>query len=337
MAKGLYNLLTDANDADAAGIIADINEFGSLAEYLAFGEEKFNHPGLPQLFSKFMADKGIDISGYGRKSITPETLANYDLVVNIADRAQTPDWLRGDNVIWWEVGDPGRKIGGDEDVLLDALLGARDEIEKRVKKLIETERAGDDFHELDDNIDEWRNGRWRINGQRGVVVFFVTDEVRKYNWPAHLLDMDLKDRFHISLVMGAFGPDLVEPLSRICEEVEDRLVENPPRLTGEFRLVKKGDAETIIAQVEFPVVEIWLEKVSTILPNALLCPPHVTLYLNKFATPIAIMPEGFVRMSPALPPLMTYFDETHELDAETLTTLRNVWEEKANQTAKSFK
>ena len=77
--------------------------------------------------------------------MTPDLMSQYDLVVNIAERGQTPDWLRGKNVIWWDIPDlmPG-----------DAVDKAFQEIEKRVKELIKLEKSGGDFHTLDDNIDE---------------------------------------------------------------------------------------------------------------------------------------------------------------------------------------
>jgi hypothetical protein len=51
-------------------------------------------------------------------------------------------------VIWWNVKDPG-KTKAVEDWLL-----AQKEIEWRVKRLVEIEKSGGDFHDLDDDIDK---------------------------------------------------------------------------------------------------------------------------------------------------------------------------------------
>ena len=74
----------------------------------------------------------------------------YDLVVNLAERDQTPDWLHGDKVIWWDIVDPSKEK--DFDKRLAQSRTVLDLVKARVEKLIEVEKAGGDFHELDDNI-----------------------------------------------------------------------------------------------------------------------------------------------------------------------------------------
>jgi hypothetical protein len=54
-------------------------------------------------------------------------------------------------VIWWDIKDPG--LVKDDAAKLKAANAALDEITKRVEKLIEIEKTGGDFHELDDGID----------------------------------------------------------------------------------------------------------------------------------------------------------------------------------------
>lgn len=86
---------------------------------------------------------------FKRMQLTPEMLAHYDVVVNIADRDQTPDWLRGDNVIWWNIPDLGIEYANEENVQRNFEL-----IAAKVHALIDLEKSGGDTHGLDDNIDE---------------------------------------------------------------------------------------------------------------------------------------------------------------------------------------
>lgn len=80
--------------------------------------------------------------------MTSDLISRHDLVVNIAERWQTPDWLRGENVIWWDVPDLLPGDSGDSTFI---------EVEKRVRELIELEKSRGDFRELDDNIDKEAN------------------------------------------------------------------------------------------------------------------------------------------------------------------------------------
>ena len=140
-AKALYNLFTATDDAHGAGtnVANYFPEGKTIAEY----EKASNHVSRTRIYLKDNFD--IDIADSSRVHMTPDLMSQYDLVVNIAERGQTPDWLRGKNVIWWDIPDlmPG-----------DAVDKAFQEIEKRVKELIKLEKSGGDIHELDDNIDE---------------------------------------------------------------------------------------------------------------------------------------------------------------------------------------
>ncbi len=146
-AMALYNYWTKTDTADSAGtgvndVVPDCNTLGEF-------EQKNHH--RPSTLTALSEKFGIDASDFTRTQLTPEMLSQYDLVVNIADRDQTPDWFRGDNVIWWKVLDLGpqftdERLWQNYDMLVD-----------KVKKLIALEKAGGDFHELDDNIDEENN------------------------------------------------------------------------------------------------------------------------------------------------------------------------------------
>ena len=83
-----------------------------------------------------MQEVGIDITGHKRQLLTADKLGDYDLIVNLAEKSQTPDWLRGDNVIWWNVTDPHNESAEKNRI-------ARDEIEQRVKQLLNGEIVDD--------------------------------------------------------------------------------------------------------------------------------------------------------------------------------------------------
>lgn len=146
MAKGFYNHFANTNDADSTGVDETENFSETVFERVSSAAK--THPDFAAIFFQSMLDKGIDMTGYTRQKLVPDMLANYDLIVNIAERSQTPNWLRGENVIWWDIKDPGKTK------TVESWLSALEEIESRVKKLIEIENSGGDFHELDDSIDK---------------------------------------------------------------------------------------------------------------------------------------------------------------------------------------
>ena len=132
VAQGLYNHLTGSENAQSAGVGSDMwwDEAPSLVEF-----EKISQ--RPARSSETMAEIGIDISGQKRQFLTPDMLKNYDLVVNIAEKSQTPDWLKeGDNVIWWDISDPRNQ--SDEKNRI-----AREEIRIKVEQLIRGEIVDD--------------------------------------------------------------------------------------------------------------------------------------------------------------------------------------------------
>ena len=146
-AMALYNYWTKTATADSAGTGVDevAPDCKTLGEFEPKGHRR------PSTLTALSEKLAIDANDFTRKQLTPEMLSQYDLVVSIADRNQTPDWLRGDNVIWWKVLDLGpeftrERLWQNYDILAD-----------KVKKLIDLEKTSNNFHELDDNIDEEQN------------------------------------------------------------------------------------------------------------------------------------------------------------------------------------
>ena len=124
MAQGFYNHYSHSQNADSAGLNPEKkwDEAPTLSDFEAMSHK-------PARSSETMQEVGIDITGHKRQLLTADKLGDYDLIVNLAEKSQTPDWLRGDNVIWWNVADPR-----NESVEKNRI--ARDEIEQRVKQLL---------------------------------------------------------------------------------------------------------------------------------------------------------------------------------------------------------
>ena len=124
MAQGFYNHYSHSQNADSAGLNPEKkwDEAPTLSDFEAMSHK-------PAKSSETMQEVGIDITGHKRQLLTADKLGDYDLIVNLAEKSQTPDWLRGDNVIWWNVADP-RNESAEKNRM------ARDEIEQRVKSLL---------------------------------------------------------------------------------------------------------------------------------------------------------------------------------------------------------
>ena len=131
MAQGFYNHYSHSQNADSAGLNPEKkwDEAPTLSDF-----EAMNYK--PAKSSETMQEVGIDITGHKRQLLTADKLGDYDLIVNLAERSQTPDWLRGDNVIWWNVTDPHLESA-------EKNRTARDEIEQRVKQLLNSEIVDD--------------------------------------------------------------------------------------------------------------------------------------------------------------------------------------------------
>ncbi|HEY1064285.1 MAG TPA: low molecular weight phosphatase family protein [Candidatus Saccharimonadales bacterium] len=126
MAAALYNQMTNSQDADSAGTEVDVPGETLL-------ERRQRRGGTAPI--DVMADKGFDVSNAQRTQLTPEMLDNYDLIVSMAQKEYTPDWLSSHaHYRYWDIKDPGGKD-------YNATLAAYDEIEPKVKALTLEERA----------------------------------------------------------------------------------------------------------------------------------------------------------------------------------------------------
>ena len=131
MAQGFYNHYSGSQNADSAGLNPEKKwgEAPTLSDFETMSRK-------PARSSETMQEVGIDITGHKRQLLTSDKLGDYDLIVNLAEKSQTPDWLRGGNIIWWDVADPR-----NESVEKNRI--ARDEIEQRVKQLLNGEIVDD--------------------------------------------------------------------------------------------------------------------------------------------------------------------------------------------------
>jgi arsenate reductase len=99
--------------------------------------------GLNAFAVRVMREIDIDISQQKSKPIDEELLKTMDIVITLCDNAAescpwTPPEIR---LLHWSINDPAKAQGTEEEVL-DEFRKARDEIEQRVKNLIEEVRNG---------------------------------------------------------------------------------------------------------------------------------------------------------------------------------------------------
>lgn len=121
MAAALYNHLSGTHDADSAGTAVD-----RPGETL--GQRRERRGGTHTI--AVMAAKQIDVRNAQRTQLTPKMLDAYDLIISMAQKEYTPDWLGSHpNYRYWDVADPG---GQDYDATLVALR----DIEPRVRELL---------------------------------------------------------------------------------------------------------------------------------------------------------------------------------------------------------
>lgn len=136
MAQAFYNHFTKTQNADSAGVNAEKYPTTKIPTVADFDAHLVAKNLDPLAVIDLMREKGIEVGASQRTQLTKDMLCNYDLVVNIANRNQTPDWLKGDNVVWWKIEDPHAESRELAEL-------ACDEIEKRVKKLISGEVVDD--------------------------------------------------------------------------------------------------------------------------------------------------------------------------------------------------
>jgi len=99
--------------------------------------------GVNEKAERVMEEIGIDISHHTSKAIDDELLKTMDIVITLCDNAAescpwTPPEIKR---LHWSMKDPAKAQGTEEEVL-DEFRKARNEIEQRVKNLIEEVRNG---------------------------------------------------------------------------------------------------------------------------------------------------------------------------------------------------
>ncbi len=164
-AMALYNRYTNSSNGSGAGTKVEGNEYSGALTVGQFEELRRAKDGqefVAPTRKALLESHGIDIADNSRQQLSEEMLGRYDLVVNLASRSQTPDWFRGDNVVWWEIEDVG--ASGSIEIARSNVQ----EIDRRIKKLI-------DHEVIDDNIDEarllaWTTTPWTLPGNTALAV-----------------------------------------------------------------------------------------------------------------------------------------------------------------------
>ena len=162
MAQAFYNNFTKTQNADSAGVNAEKYPTAKIPTVADFDAHLVAKNLDPLAVIDLMREKGIEVGASQRTQLTKDMLCNYDLVVNIANRNQTPDWLKGDNVVWWKIEDPHAESRELAEL-------ACDEIEKRVKKLISGEVV-DDIEGDDVNVLAWTTTPWTLPANLMLAV-----------------------------------------------------------------------------------------------------------------------------------------------------------------------
>ena len=164
MAQAFYNHFTKTQNADSAGVNAEKYSTDEIPTVADFDAHLVAKNLDPLAVIDLMREKGIEVGASQRTQLTKGMLRDYDLVINIANRNQTPDWLKGDNVVWWKIEDPHAESRELAEL-------ACDEIEKRVKKLISGEVVDDDIEGDEDvNVLAWTTTPWTLPANLMLAV-----------------------------------------------------------------------------------------------------------------------------------------------------------------------
>ena len=162
MAQAFYNHFTKTQNADSAGVNAEKYPTAEIPTVADFDAHLVAKNLDPLAVIDLMREKGIEVGASQRTQLTKDMLCDYDLVINIANRNQTPDWLKGDNVVWWKIEDPHAESRELAEL-------ACDEIEKRVKQLISGEVV-DDIEGDDVNVLAWTTTPWTLPANLMLAV-----------------------------------------------------------------------------------------------------------------------------------------------------------------------
>jgi len=164
MAQAFYNHFTKTQNADSAGVNAEKYSTDEIPTVADFDAHLVAKNLDPLAVIDLMREKGIEVGASQRTQLTKGMLRDYDLVINIANRNQTPDWLKGDNVVWWKIEDPHAESR-------ELAKLACDEVEKRVKKLISGEVVDDDIEGTEDvSMLAWTTTPWTLPANLMLAV-----------------------------------------------------------------------------------------------------------------------------------------------------------------------
>lgn len=123
IAEAIYNKLTGSHDATSVGTC--VGEWNSPA-----GKPLSELYPKDSAFFKVLESHGINVRDNKTKKLVPEMLAQYDVVISMAEKSFCDDFLKNDkHVIWWNVKDEG----GDT---LESMQDKYSEIEKLVRDLV---------------------------------------------------------------------------------------------------------------------------------------------------------------------------------------------------------
>jgi len=91
-----------------------------------------------------MREIGIDISGQESTIVNDTMLQNADVVVTVCGHAdeQCPVLPPGISRFHWPLADPAKATGSEEQIMRE-FRATRDEIEHRIRELIDTIKKGD--------------------------------------------------------------------------------------------------------------------------------------------------------------------------------------------------
>jgi len=93
--------------------------------------------GLHPLAVRVMAERGVDISGQRSKPVSEFQGQAFDYVVTVCDRArQTCPSFPGAQTLHWDLPDPV-EVQGPEEERLRAFRSVRDELESRIRALLD--------------------------------------------------------------------------------------------------------------------------------------------------------------------------------------------------------
>ena len=96
-----YNKFTNSSDAYSAG--TEVHYEGETLQ------ERRDRKGEIFVIDA-MAIEGIDVRDNVQTQVTKDMVKNYDKVICMAQRENTPDWLENaPNCVRWDVDDPGGK------------------------------------------------------------------------------------------------------------------------------------------------------------------------------------------------------------------------------------